>query len=108
MMEKIFRHKGVEFEVLKEGEKALLLSAKSDFYDCESMEVWQIKERPDMTIGGKFVAGGLKKPGNNDYPFWAHQFMRKHYTSDEAFLNVVEKRFQEYEQGLRPKKLEEA
>jgi hypothetical protein len=102
----IFVYKGVTFEVVKNGKNAIMLNAKSDFYDCESIEVWYKRMTNDRYINGSFVKGGIKRPSNNDYPYTAHQFMRKHFKTDEEFKEVVFKRFNEYEQLLRPKSIQ--
>jgi hypothetical protein len=101
-----FIYKGVTFEVLKDGKNAIMLDAKSDFYDCQSIEVWYKIETKDRYINGNFVRGGIKKPNNNDYPYTAHQFMAKHFNSIEEFKAIAEKRFNEYENLLRPKTLQ--
>lgn len=101
----IFVYKGVTFEVLKNGKNAIMLDAKSDFYDCQSIEVWYKRETKDRYINGVFVKGGVKRPSNNDYPYYAHQFMRKHFENEYLFLNKVNERFNEYENGLRPKSI---
>lgn len=102
-LEQNFKYKGVDFEIIKKGEKAVMLRAKADFYDCDSIEVWYLRYSKDRIINGVFVSGGVMKPSNEDYPYRAHQFLRKYYSSDEEFLGVCEKRFEEYETGLRPK-----
>lgn len=102
-LEQEFKYKGVNFEILKRGEKAVMLSAESTYYDCESIEVWQLRYSKDREIMGAFVSGGEMKPSNEDYPYRAHQFMRKHYDSREKFVAVCKKRFNEYESGIRPK-----
>ena len=100
-----FKYKGVNFKIIKEGQNAIMLDAQADFYDCPSVEVWHKRTRPDTTIKGNFVEGGFKKPSNEDYPYNAHQFMEKHYASKEAMMEKVDKRFNEYETGKRPKKI---
>lgn len=98
-----FKYKGVDFEVLRVGKKAILLDAKADFLNGKCLEVWMIRQRKDGTINGKFVKGGFKKPSNNDYPFTAHQFLETHFISDEQLTLHALHRFQEYETGVRPK-----
>ena len=100
-----FRYKGVDFEVVKRGEKAILLTASADFYTCKSIEVWQIRHSKDVTIKGNFVPAREKKPSNENYPYTAHQFMRNHFQTEEAFQYAALKRFNEYEEGIRPKKV---
>lgn len=102
-LDRNFKYKGVDFEIIKQGEKAVMLRAKADFYGSDSIEVWQLRYSKDRDIGGAFVSGGVMKPSNEDYPYRAHQFMRKHYSNDKEFLGTCEKRFEEYESGLRPK-----
>jgi len=104
-LEQEFKYKGVNFKILKEGKNAILLDAKSDFYDCPSVEVWHKRTRPDTTIAGNFVEGGFKKPSNEDYPYNAHQFMEKHYINNTDMMITALKRFNEYEDGKRPKKI---
>lgn len=100
-----FTHKGVTFKIIKRGKKAVILDAKADFYTCESVEVWQIRHSKDSTIKGSFIAAREIKPGNENYPYTAHQFMRNHFKSDEEFMDAALKRFNEYENGIRPKKI---
>jgi hypothetical protein len=104
-IEKTFRHKQVDFEVVKRGEKALLLTARADFYICDSIEVWQIRHSKDSTIKGNFIPSREIKPGNENYPYTAHQFMRNHFKTEVEFQDAALKRFNEYEQGIRPKKV---
>jgi hypothetical protein len=58
-----------------------------------------------VTINGNFVPAREKKPSNENYPYTAHQFMRNHFQTEEAFQDAALKRFNEYEQGIRPKKV---
>lgn len=104
-LEDKFKYKGVQFEIIKRGEKSVMLSAKSDFYDCDSVEVWQIRHSKDVTINGVLVPAREKKPSNEDYPYRAHQFMSKHFASIYKMYKVANKRFDEYENGIRPKQL---
>jgi hypothetical protein len=100
-----FTYKGVRFKIIKRGKNAIMLDAKSDFYDCSSIEVWQLIKTNDRTINGNFIKGGFKKPNNNDYPYSAHQFMSKHFDNEYLFYNKANERFDEYENGLRPKSI---
>ena len=104
-LEDKFTYKGVQFEIIKRGKKAVMLSAKADFYDCDSIEVWQIRHSKDVTINGVLVPAREKKPSNEDYPYRAHQFMSKHYQSAYKMFAVALKRFNEYENGIRPKQV---
>lgn len=101
-----FRHKGVDFEVVKRGKKALLLTASADFYNCESIEVWQIRHSKDCEIKGNLIPAREIKPGNENYPFTAHQFMRNHFKNQDDFQNAALKIFNEYESGVRPNKID--
>lgn len=47
-----FAYKGVRFKVIKKGKNAIMLNAESDFYDCDSIEVWQLIKTKDRTING--------------------------------------------------------
>ena len=99
----IFIYRGVTFEVVRNGKNALMLYAKSDFLTCECIEVWMKRESKDRTINGKLVKGGLRKPSNNDYPYTAHQFLSDHFKDGETFRLTAMQRFNEYENGIRPK-----
>lgn len=101
-----FKYKGVNFKILKRGQKSIMLSAEAEFYDCPSVEVWQIRESKDTTIKGNFVPAREMKPSNEHYPYTAHQFMSKHYPSVDVMYEKANKRFDEYEKGIRPKKIE--
>lgn len=100
-----FKYKGVTFEVIKRGKKALMLKASASFYpkNCVSYEVWQLRYSKDSEIQGIAVAGGERKPSNEDYPYCAHQFMSYLYDSVDTMMEKVNKRFNEYEAGVRPK-----
>lgn len=111
-IENEFRYKGVDFKVLKRGQKALMLEAKADFYpdNCVSYEVWQLRHSKDVEINGVLVSAGERKPNDNDYPYSSHQFMSYLYTGtqqekEKTVLEKAKKRFNEYETGIRPKKL---
>lgn len=110
-MEKIegkFKYKGVNFEVLKRGEKALMLKADAEFYTCRSIEVWQIRVAKESIINGNIIPIHERKPSNEDYPYTAHQFMENHYMLGyNEMIEKANKRFNEYETGLRPKTLTE-
>ena len=105
-MEKIegsFKYKGVEFEVIKRGEKAIMLKANADFYTCKSIEVWQIRVSKESIIKGNVIPIHERKPSNDDYPYTAHQFMENHYKGGfDEMMEKAEKRFNEYETGVRP------
>lgn len=103
-LEKEFTYKGVRFKIIKRGKNALMLNAKSDFYCCPSVEVWQIRIAPPKTINGKHIEGGERKPSNEDYPYSAHQFMQNHFDSELDMVSAALKLFNEYEQGVRPRK----
>lgn len=105
LIEDNFKYKGVTFEIVRRGSKALLLKAIAPFYpdDCVSYEVWQLRYSKDSEIQGVAVAGGERKPSNEDYPYCAHQFMSYLHDSEEAMMEKVEKRYYEYETGVRPK-----
>lgn len=98
-IEENFNYKGVTFEMIKRGSKALMFKAKADFYDCESLEVWKIRKRFNVTIADRFIGDLELKPSNEDYYYTAHQYMRKHYKSDEAFYKAANDRFEAYEEG---------
>tara|TARA_R110000772_G_scaffold189416_2_gene300419 strand:+ start:1904 stop:2242 length:339 start_codon:yes stop_codon:yes gene_type:complete len=98
-----FRYKGVDFKITKRGKKAIMLDAKSDFYTCPSVEVWQIRHSKDRTIKGNFISAGERKPSNEDYPYSAHQFMLNHFECGFDFTKACDKMFNEYENGIRPK-----
>jgi len=101
-----FKYKGVYFKIIKRGEKAIMLEAKADFYDCDSVEVWQIRHSKESIIKDQVIEAGERKPSNDDYPNVAHQFMSKFYENGvEGMKAVAEKRFQEYETGVRPKQI---
>lgn len=111
-IENEFKYHGVNFTIVKRGEKALLLKAEADFYpdSCVSYEVWQLRYSKDVEINGMKVEAGERKPGDNDYPYSAHQFMSYLYPGTQSqkvktVLERAEKRFSEYEAGIRPKKL---
>ena len=98
-IEENFKYKGVTFEVIKRGSKALIFKAKADFYDCESLEVWKIRTRENVKIGDVFIGDLELKPSNENYYYTAHQYMRKYYKSDEAFYKAANDRFEAYEVG---------
>ena len=106
-LENEFKYKGVNFKILKRGEKAIMLRAEAPFYDCVSLEVWQIRHSKDVTINGVLVPAREKKPSNEDYPYRAHQFMSKHYESQYVMYEKANKRLKEYETGVRPQKQSE-
>lgn len=107
-IENKFKYKGVNFEVLKRGEKCIMLKADATFYNCKSVEVWQLRVSKESIIKGNVVPIHERKPSNEDYPYNAHQFMENHYKG--GFIEMMEKaekRFNEYETGIRPKSLTE-
>jgi hypothetical protein len=104
--EETFTYKGVTFKKIKEGKNATMFEASADFLTSRCIEVWQNKIRKESSINGNVIKGGIKRPNNNDYPFSAHQFLASHFKSEQAMIKQAELRFQEYEQGLRPKKNE--
>ena len=75
LIEEEFKYKGVYFKVLKRGKAAIILEAKADFYPCESVEVWKIRHSKESIIKGVVIDPGEKKPSNEDYPYYAHQYM---------------------------------
>jgi len=97
LIEDEFKYKGVSFKVLTRGKKALVLSAKADFYACESIEVWKIRYSKDRTINSVLVTGGEKKPSNEDYPMFAHQYMQKSFNSYMSMLEIANSKFDYYE-----------
>ena len=84
-------------KVLLRGKKALILSAKADFYACESIEVWKIRYSKDRTINGVIVTGGEKKPSNEDYPTYAHQYMENAFNDSTSMLAMAYNKFNYYE-----------
>jgi len=100
-----FKHKGVDFKVILRGKKAVMLEASASFYPCKSVEVWQLRKRKETKIGNSIIPSGYRKPSNEDYPFTAHQFMENHFESLKLMYAQCEIRFNEYEDGTRPKKL---
>ena len=103
IIEGTFKHKGVTFEVIQRGEKAVMLKATAPFYDCNSVEVWQIRKAKASIISGNHIAEREIKPSNEDYPHRAHQFMQKHFSDDfHAMMAEADKRFNQYENGERP------
>ena len=101
-----FTYKGVTFRIIKRGKKAIMLDAKSHFLNGKCIEVWQIRESQGSVINGNIIEPHEKKPSDNDYPFYAHQFLESHFKSFDEMMDKVFKRFKEYELGLRPKKIE--
>lgn len=93
LIENTFKHKGVNFEVIKRGDKAILLKAEAPFYDSDSLEVWEIKTRPERMIKDRVVEAQERKPSNEDYPEWASQYFRKRFDSDESFMEAAENKF---------------
>lgn len=107
-IEEDFKYKGVTFKIVKRGKKAIMLDAKASFYTCKSIEVWQIRESKGSVIGESLIEPHEKKPSNEDYPYSAHQFMENHYKGGYSeMMQKAEKRFNEYETGIRPKRLTE-
>ena len=104
-LERTFIYKGVTFEIIKKGKKAVMLDAKADFYNCKSVEVWQLRYSKDSYIKGNLIPAREKKPSNEDYPYCAHQFMESHFNSHDEMMEVANKRFNEYESGERPRKI---
>ena len=100
MIEEKFNYKGVSFELIKRGSKALIFKAKASFYDCESLEVWKIRNRLNVKIGDVLIGDLELKPNNENYYYTAHQYMRNHYKTDEAFHKSANDRFAKYEQGV--------
>ncbi len=101
-----FRYKGVDFKIIKRGKKSVMLEAKADFYSCESVEVWQIRHSKDSKIKDRDILARERKPSNEDYPYSAHQFMSNHFRSQEQYEKAYTKMFNDYETGVKPKKLE--
>ena len=97
LLDNEFKYKGVHFTLIKRGKKALIFKAEADFYPCESIEVWKIRLSKDRKINGNVLTGGEKKPSNEDYPMFAHQYMRKHFKSNDDFIKAVENKFYYYE-----------
>ncbi|QCZ35068.1 hypothetical protein D8Z79_025850 (plasmid) [Escherichia fergusonii] len=94
-----FNHKGVTFKILKRGKNAIMLDAKADFYNCASLEVWQIRKSKERTIKGKVIPAHEIKPGNEDYPFTAHQFMRNHFKTEDEFQDIALKDLMSMKKG---------
>lgn len=105
-IEENFIYKGVTFKVIKRGKNAIMLDAKSNFLTSRCIEVWQIRESQGSVINGNVIEPHEKKPSDNDYPYYAHQFLESHFKSFDEMMNKVNKRFDEYELGIRPKKMD--
>ena len=104
-LEENFTYKGVTFKIIKRGQKAIMLDAKADFYNSNSVEVWQLRYSKDRMIKGNLIKASEKKPSNEDYPYVAHQFMGSHFENDFLMLEKALERFNEYENGIRPKSI---
>lgn len=87
IIEPMFKHKGVDFEVLQRNDDVVLLKASAPFYDCDSLEVWKVRWSKEREIKGNIVPKHERKPSNEDYPMFAKQFMQKRYTSYEEMLS---------------------
>lgn len=102
-IEGTFKHKGVTFEVIQRGKKSVMLKATAPFYDCKSVEVWQLRYAKASIIKGNKIDEREIKPSNEDYPYRAHQFMEKHFKGGFVdMMKTADKRFDEYETGIRP------
>lgn len=93
-IEGTFKHKGVDFRVIKRNDKAIILSGEAPFYDCDSLEVWKVRVVPERTIKGSLVESYERKPSDDDYGMYAFQYLRKRYDSDKEFMKVAVKRFE--------------
>ena len=97
LIEDEFKFKGVNFKLIKRGKNALMFKAVSDFYSCESIEVWKIRISKDRVINGVSITGGEIKPSNDLYPVYAHQYMRSAFKSNDDYVNSANNKFNYYE-----------
>lgn len=99
---------GWKLKQIKRGEHAVMYEGHMPGTNLKSYEVWHIRERKATVINVKgkeptHVPRRELKPTNEDYPYWAHQFIVSHYhNKDVTALDMANKRFEEYETGVRP------
>lgn len=105
LIETEFKHKGVDFKVIKRGRYTLLLEAKAEFYDCESVEVWKIRHSKERIIQGKTIDERERKPSNEDYPTDASQYFVKRYNGRAEMMEKAMVRFNKYESSGKLKEL---